>query len=59
MNVCIYTAMKMDIGTRGHKGRMHLPLLTTQAKCAFLCNLVAFLENFENAKMNRKIPGLR
>ena len=47
----------MDLGTGGYGGYMgHVhPLFNNWSMCIFSCTLIALLENFENAKMNRKI----
>ena len=39
----------------GHRGHVSPNFSNIRAKCSFSCNLVALLENFGNAKMNRKI----
>ena len=45
----------MDVGTGGHREHMPPHFSKTRAKGPFSCNLVALLENFENAKVSSKI----
>ena len=56
--ICLKAFLDVEIGTEGKGGRCP-HFLKTRAKCPFLCNLVALLENFEDLKLNRKIhvPG--
>ena len=39
----------------GHRGYVSTPLFKDSCKVPLSCNLVALLENIENAQMNRKI----
>ena len=39
---------------RGNRGHVPSHSSKTRARCPFSCNLVALLETFENAKINRK-----